>query len=92
MSDQSSNPSVSNPSGSNHWLDNPATPKRLWTVFAVILGVLVVAEFFVTHSHGGLIGTTGFHAVYGLAVGLISIAIAKGWKFVMKRKDTYYDE
>lgn len=83
---------MSDQSQKSHWLDDPGTPKRLWKILIAVLIVLVAAEFFVTHTHSGLMGTTGFHAVYGLVVGLISIAIAKGWKFVMKRKDTYYDE
>jgi membrane-bound ClpP family serine protease len=76
----------------SHWLDDPATPKRLWTVLIVILVILLVAELFVTHSHGGLMGATGFHAVYGLVIGLLSIVASKGWKKIFKRKDTYYDE
>lgn len=75
-----------------HWLDRPDTPKRLWTAFIVILVLLVVSEFFVTHSHDGFMFTTGFHAAFGLVVGGVSIALSKGWKKLLKRKDTYYDE
>ena len=79
-------------SGETHWLDNPHTPRRLWVGFIVILVLLVLAEFFVIHSHDGFMFTTGFHAVFGLVVGAISIVLSKGWKKILKRKDTYYDE
>ncbi len=78
-------------SGETHWLDRPDTPKRLWTGFAVVLAVLVIAELFVTHNHEGFMFNIGFHAWFGLLIGFGSIVISKGWKKLLKRKDTYYD-
>ncbi len=74
-----------------HWMDKPGLARTLWTVFAAVLAGLVIAEFFVTHEHGGVMGSLGFHAWFGLAVGGVSIALSKMWKKVFKRKDTYYD-
>ena len=76
----------------DHWLDNPEMPKRLWTILIAVCVVLVISEFFVTHSHDGWMFTTGFHAVFGFVVGGVSIVLSKGWKKILKRKDTYYDE
>jgi hypothetical protein len=75
----------------SHWLDRPGLTRKLWIAFAVILLTLVVAEMFVTHTHGGVMGSLGFHAWFGLLVGGVSIALSKVWKAAFKRKDTYYD-
>jgi len=90
MTEHTQNPTAE--SGKNHWLDHPYTSKRLWVGFILILVVLVVSEFFVTHSHEGFMFTTGFHAAFGLIVGAVSIVFSKGWKKILKRKDTYYDQ
>ncbi len=74
-----------------HWLDKPGLERTLWIVFAVVLVGLVIAEFFVTHEYDGVMGSFGFYAWFGLAVGGVSIAASKVWKSVFKRKDTYYD-
>lgn len=76
----------------SHWLDDPATPKRMWTIFAIVLVLLVVAELFVTHHHKGFMFNFGFSAWFGFLVGGVSIVLSKGWKKILKRKDTYYDE
>ncbi|MDE0800604.1 MAG: hypothetical protein OSB02_07690 [Rhodospirillaceae bacterium] len=75
-----------------HWLDNPETPKRLWTGFAIVLVLLVIAELFVTHHHKGFMFNFGFSAWFGFLVGGVSIVLSKGWKKILKRKDIYYDE
>ena len=83
MSDQNKN---------SHWLDHPGIPKRLWTALAVILVLLLVGELFVTHHHEGFMFSFGFHAWFGFIVGGGSIVLSKGWKKILKRKDTYYNE
>ncbi|HCX14619.1 MAG TPA: hypothetical protein DGZ24_04815 [Rhodospirillaceae bacterium] len=75
----------------SHWLDKPGLARILWVVFAIVLIGLVIADFFVTHEHGGIMGSFGFYAWFGIAIGGVSIAVSKGWKSVFKRKDTYYD-
>lgn len=87
MSDQTQ----STNSGETHWLDNPQTPRRLWTGLIAILVLLLVAELFVTHHHEGFMFSYGFHAWFGFAVGGVSILASKGWKKILKRKDTYYE-
>ena len=74
-----------------HWMDKPGLTRALWTVFAVTLAGLVIADFFVAHETGGVMGSLGFHAWFGLAVAGTGIAVSKMWKAVFKRKDTYYD-
>lgn len=78
-------------SQASHWLDNPKTPKRLWTGFAAVLAILLVAELFVTHHHEGFMYNFGFHAWFGFLIGGVSILASKGWKKILKRKDTYYE-
>ena len=75
-----------------HWLDNPETPKRLWTGFAIVLVLLVIVELFVTHHHKGFMFKFGFSAWFGFLIGGVSIVLSKGWKKILKRKDIYYDE
>lgn len=75
-----------------HWLDKPDTPKRLWTIFIAVLVLLLVAELFVTHHHKGFMFNYGFSAWFGFLIGGVSIALSKGWKKILKRKDTYYNE
>jgi len=74
-----------------HWMDRPGLSRTLWIAFAAILVALVVAEIFVTHEHGGVMGSFGFYTWFGLAAAGVSIAASKMWKAVFKRKDTYYD-
>ena len=95
MTDQtptSSPQSQTSQSGETHWLDHPDTPKRLWTGFAIVLALIVIAELFVIHHHQGFMFTFGFHAWFGLLIGFVSIVFSKGWKKILKRKDTYYDQ
>ena len=75
-----------------HWLDHPETPRRLWTGLGVALVLIIIAEFFVTHHHEGLMFSFGFSAWFGFLVAAVSIVFSKGWKKVLKRKDTYYDQ
>ncbi|HXF52606.1 MAG TPA: hypothetical protein VNK52_00645 [Hyphomicrobiaceae bacterium] len=77
----------------DHWLVQPATIRRLWIMFIMVLAGLVALDLAVAHHpHFGIDGTFGFGAWYGFfaCVGLVVFAKAIG--AVLKRPDTYYDQ
>jgi hypothetical protein len=76
-----------------HWLVRPRTIRILWVIFVVVLALTVVAEFFIEEAHhGGLAGTFGFAAWFGLAACAALILFAKALGAFLKRPDTYYKE
>ena len=76
-----------------HWLTRPATVRKLWVIFIVVLAATVAAELFVAHeAHFGIDGTFSFHAWYGFAACAALIVIAKLLGLVLKRPDTYYEK
>lgn len=76
-----------------HWLVRPSTIRLLWVVFAVVLALTVVAQVFVhMHPHFEIEALFGFYAWYGFGVCVLMVIAAKLLGFVLKRKETYYDE
>lgn len=75
-------------------LEDPATIRIIWIVSLVVLALLVLADALVEHHpHFGVDGTFGFHAWYGFLVCFGMVVLAKFIVgFVLKRKDTYYDD
>lgn len=74
-----------------HWLVRPATIRRLWAVFGVVLGLTVAAGLFVeTHGYFGLDGTFGFNAWYGFFACVAMVVVAKLLGFLVKRPESYY--
>ena len=77
----------------DHWLARPATIRKLWIGFIVVLALTVLADAFVRHdAHFGVESTFGFAAWYGFlsCVGLILFAKLVG--LFLKRPDDYYRE
>jgi len=75
----------------DHWLARPATIRKLWIGFIVILAMTVLADAFVGHDpHFVIDGTFGFAAWYGFlsCVGLILFSKLVG--VFLKRSDDYY--
>lgn len=74
-----------------HWLVRPATIRRLWQVFGVVLGLTVAAGLFVEpHGYFGLDGTFGFNAWYGFFTCVAMVVVAKLLGFLVKRPESYY--
>ena len=73
-------------------LDAPKNRARVRKVFYIFLLILLVVEFFTTkHGHFPWEEAYGFYAVYGF-IGCVSlIFIAKGLRWLVKRKEDYYD-
>ena len=75
----------------NHWLVRPATIRKLWIGFIVVLALTVLADAFVSHdAHFTIEGTFGFAAWFGFLACMALILIAKLIGFALKRPDVYY--
>jgi hypothetical protein len=76
----------------DHWLVQPATIRRLWITFIIVLVVLVALDLVVVHhSHFGVDGAFGFGAWYGFLSCVVLVVFAKAIGAVLKRPDAYYD-
>jgi hypothetical protein len=76
-----------------HWLARPATIRKLWIVFVLILAATLAAELLVGHeAYFGIDGTPAFNAWFGFLACAALIAAAKLLGLVLKRPDTYYKE
>jgi hypothetical protein len=73
-------------------LDSPKNRARVVKYFYISLIVLLVIDFFTPkHGHFPWEEAYGFFAVYGY-IGCVSlIYIAKGLRWLVKRKENYYD-
>lgn len=77
----------------NHWLVRPATIRKLWVGFIVVLALTVLADAFVTHdAHFTVDGMFGFAAWYGFLACMVLILFAKFIGLFLKRPDDYYHE
>ena len=76
------------------WMDKPHVVKRLFTIFYVICGVLIVAELILgratEHPHP-YEGPFGFHAVYGFLSFWFLVLVAKPMRKLLIRSEDYYE-
>ena len=73
------------------WLSRPATIRKLWRVFAVILALTVLAQAFVhVHAYFGIDGWFGFSAVYGFITCVAMVIFAKLLGTLLKRPENFY--
>ena len=83
---------MKNRKADTHWLLEPATIRKIWIAFIIVLVMLVIADFFVYHkSYFGIDGTFGFGAWFSFLSCLILVVIAKVFGALLKRSETYYD-
>jgi len=79
-------------SKTDHWLVRPTTIRLLWRVFAAVLALLVLAQFFIKiKSYFGIDGWFGFAAVFGFLACVAMVFLAKGLGVFLKRDESYYD-
>jgi len=77
----------------DHWLSRPATIRRLWIGFAVLLAMTVAAQFGIDiKGHFGLDGWPAFGALYGFGACVAMVLVAKALGVILKRPDDYYDD
>lgn len=76
-----------------HWLSKPSNIRKLWLILYISLILSVVAELFIEHKpHFDLDGSFAFSAWFGFISCLLMVIAAKLLGFIIKRKETYYDE
>ena len=74
-----------------HWLVRPATIRKLWIGFSVVLALTVLAQTVIyVKGYFGFDGWFGFGAVYGFLSCLVMVLVAKLLGFVLKRPEDYY--
>lgn len=75
-----------------HWLTRRESIRRLWVVFAIVLGLTVLAELLIAHEpHFDVEGLFGFSAWFGFLACAGLIGFAKLLGAALKRPDTYYE-
>ncbi len=81
-----------------HWLYREENLRKLWIIQGVILVLVILPEFFV-HHHAHfetqdihVDASWGFFAWYGFATCAAMVIAAKVLGFMLKRKDSYYDD
>jgi hypothetical protein len=75
----------------DHWLVRPATIRKLWWGFSIVLALTVAAQLFVyVKGYFGADGWFGFGAAFGFLSCLAMVLVAKGLGVFLKRREDYY--
>ena len=75
----------------SHWLTRPATIRKLWWGFSIVLALTVAAQLFVdVKGYFGVDGWFGFGAVFGFSSCVVMVLVAKVLGFFLKRSEDYY--
>ncbi|MFW6093918.1 MAG: hypothetical protein ACODAC_08095 [Pseudomonadota bacterium] len=78
--------------GNDDWLSRPATIRKLWIGFGVVLALTVLAQLvFEIEGYFGIDGWFGFAAAFGFFSCVAMVLVAKALGAVLKRSDEYYD-
>ena len=79
------------PTGDDHWLTRPASIRRLWIGFSIVLALTVVAQFWVKMKASfDIDGSFGFGAWFGFVACVAMVLVAKVLGWVLKRPEEYY--
>ena len=76
------------------WMDKPDLVKRLFTIFYVLCGVMILAEVVlgrVTEHPHPYEGPFGFYAAYGFLSFWFLVLLAKPMRKLLIRSEDYYD-
>ena len=96
MSDETTNTepeSQKAEAGDEHWLTRPATVRRLWIGFALVLALTVLLQLVIgIKGYFGADGWFGFGAVFGFLSCVAMVLVAKGLGLALKRPEDYYDD
>lgn len=75
------------------YFDQPRTKKLLWRILWGICIVSLLLEFFVhRHNQFDFKSFFGFYGLLGFVACSVSILVAKGLGFFLKKDAGYYDE
>ncbi len=76
-----------------HWLYREENHPKLWIWGCTVLALTVLAQLVIDiHGHYDFEHWFGFAAVYGFTTCALMVLFAKLLGFLIKRKDTYYDD
>lgn len=76
-----------------HWLVRPATIRKLWLGFSLVLTLTLLAQFVVyIKGYFGIDAWFGFGAVYGFVSCLLMVLVAKALGVLLKRPQDYYEQ
>jgi len=76
----------------DHWLTRPASVRRLWIAFALVLAAVVLLQLTVkVKATFGLDGSFGFGAWFGFAACVAMVLVARVLGWLLKRPEGYYD-
>lgn len=81
-----------------HWVYREENRRKLWIAQYVVLALALVPEFFVHHHPHfeeqciHIDASWGFYGWYGFITCAAMVVVAKLLGFLLKRKDTYYDD
>ena len=74
-----------------HWLVRPATIRKLWYGFSVVLIVVVLAQGLIdVKGYFNVDGWFGFGAIFGFLSCLLMVLVAKFLGLFLKRPHTFY--
>ncbi|MFC2172257.1 hypothetical protein ACFLU6_06450 [Acidobacteriota bacterium] len=72
--------------------DKPRNVKIFFVAFFIVLGILLVADFFIKkHAAFHWVEAPGFLAAFGFGSFVLLIFVAKLLRFIVKRDEDYYD-
>lgn len=75
-----------------HWLVRPATIRKLWIGFSVVLVLVVLAQMVIyVKGYFGVDAWYGFGAVYGFGSCLLMVLVAKVLGLLLKRPEDFYE-
>jgi len=77
----------------NHWLTRPATIRKLWLGFSIVLAITVLLQAVVkVKGYFGIDSLFGFGAAFGFLSCVAMVLVAKVLGVVFKRPEDYYDD
>ena len=75
----------------DHWLARPATIRKLWWGFAIVLALTVAAQALIyVKGYFAVDGWFGFGAAFGFLSCLAMVLFAKALGVFLKRGEDYY--
>lgn len=75
-----------------HWLTRPATIRRLWLGFIVVLALTVLLQALIrVKGYFGVDGWFGFGAAFGFLSCVGMVVVAKLLGLLLKRDESYYE-
>ncbi len=92
MSTPSDNDQHSTPPADQHWLERPATVRRIVHALYLVCAIVFLLDIFVhDHSPFAIEYIFGFYGLYGFIGCVFLVLAAKLLRVVLMRPEDYYD-